>query len=74
LPYLGSIVHPRTEFEVTSLIIKRKVLNIDRAGRPELRRRRPENISGVINSRQTSEVGLGIIVSAAIKQNIFVLI
>ena len=72
-PYLGSIVHPRAEFEVTSLIIKRKVLNIDRAGRPELCRRRPENISSVINCRQTSEVGLRIIVSAEIKHNVFFL-
>ena len=57
------VVHPGAEFEMTGLVIEGKVHHIDRAGRPELGWRRPEDTSVMIHHGQTSEQPLGIIVS-----------
>ena len=48
---------------MTGLVVERKVHHIDRAGRPELGRRRPEDTSVMIHHGQTSEQLLGVIVS-----------
>ena len=60
------VVHPRAEFEVTGLVIERKVHHIDRTGGAEFGRRRPEDTSVVIHNGETSEQLLGIIVSTEI--------
>ena len=64
--YLVPVVHPRAEFEMTSLVIERKVHHIDRTGWPELGRRCPEYTSVMIHHGKTSEQLLGIIVSTEI--------
>ena len=60
---LVPVVHPGAEFEMTGLVVERKVHHIDRTGWPELGRRRPEHTSVMIHHGQTSEQPLGIVIS-----------